>query len=240
MKQVNGKDLICNGSINKTLTLEELLQFDIEHKHTAIRYLGTAGEYAHSFEEIDGNVFTALPPLYEYQQIQEFNNEQANEALTIVYNRLNEHHELMKQKSHALHIELGKKIHGAQSELKFTGEFNLTFGQALGFVSAAGNWNDFKVSKVHHLLKKLHDRAPRVNFGVNNPNTGRIWHTWSIKSDYILMNFGYTDERGVKILEEWFKTVKYLQNLANVDSFKLNIESYENDGFEVSLVMWWD
>jgi len=240
--QVNGKYRVVNGSINPSLTLEELLQFSTDEKRDTIHSLQVHGHYFHHFQDIDHDVFEPLPDLYTYQQIKnEFNEIQVDEALKDVFNRLRKHEQTLRIKTEELHFQLGKEIFEARRKLKFNGEFVLSKGQLLGFVLCIGNWNDFNVLNVHRTINFLHNDAPRKNFGDNNPNTGQLNHKWSIQDDFIFMDFGYNFEKEAKDIEAWFKTIKYrVEQLSKADSVRLAVEDAGHGGFMVRLVLWWD
>jgi hypothetical protein len=242
MKQINGKDLICNGSINPSLTIDELLQFDIDQKRTALHYLQVEGGYPPKFEEIETSVFEKLPELYSYKQWQEFDENQINEALTIVYNRLQQHTQYLITKTGSVHYELGKSIHSAQQELRFGGELEMTIDKLRGYISCVGNWNGFKAGEVCRGLNRLHKIAPRRDCGINNCNTGSIRHKWSIESAFIFLKFGLCYEQEVNDIQTWFKTLSGIKEILKADSFRLQIDPVEKSDNQayITLVMWWD
>lgn len=240
-KEINGKGLITNGNINPSLSLDELLQFDLPEKRTAIHYLQVNAQYQHNYNEIDKDVFESLPYMYTYEQITKtFSEPEVDEALKAAYTRLSAHIQLLKTKTEEYHYKLGKEIYEATEKLKFNGELELSKGQLLGFITGIGNWNDFNVGKVSEAIEYLHENAPRMNCGVNNCNTGLLNHKWSIQSDYIFMNFGFNYEPAVKEIEQWFKSVSHVRTMSNADSFHLQVDDVAGGGFYVRVVLWWD
>lgn len=240
-KQINGKELIVNGCLNKTLTLTELLGFDFEAKRTAVHYLQVGGEYRHHHPEIDADIFEPLKPLYDYKQLHAFTEVELNLALKDVYDRVQLHLKKMLALSEVYHYRLGRDIHEAAKKLKFRGEFELTKAQLKGFVSAIGNWNDFHTERVKQVIDKLHETAPRMNYGVNNPNTGYIKHKWSIQNgEYICLYYEYCYEAEIMEINKWFKSVQGLKETCKADSFRLQVDEIDKNGFSARLVMWWD
>jgi hypothetical protein len=236
--QVIKKSLFVNQTV---FTLKELLQCTLSEKRSAIHQIQVEGHYQRSFFEVDEEVFEPLPDLYTHQQINEFTEKQVNEALKIVFNRLIAHEESLIVKTERLHIPIGKEIYQVSRKLKFSGEFRLSKGKLLGFVESIGNWNDFNVNNVKLTINFLHVNAPRKNYGKNNYSTGELNHQWSIKDDYIFMDFDYNRKEAVHEIETWFKTVQHhVKELSKADSVRLQVDDADDGASYVRLVLWWD
>ncbi len=244
-QEINGKFLICNGSINATLTIDELLQFNEDNKRTALRYFQIEGQYRQINSEIDSSVFKPMQELYTYETLMQLSGSELDLALTKVYNNLQQHEAQLQVATNRLHYDLGKKIHAATIDLKFSGELKLTKGQLLGFIDAIGNWNDFRANKVAKAINYLHASAPRVNYGNNNPNTGRLWHEWCIAGDSIYMKFGLCNSEALATIKNWFNTITNVKSMAGADSFELHVQEIQNEYskdqcYIVTVELWWD
>ncbi|MCS3801091.1 hypothetical protein [Niastella sp. OAS944] len=238
--QVNGKLLYTNGFINPSLSLAELLQFDVESKRLAIDRIQVWGRHSPYNNDIDRDLFEPLTDYYSYDQLNSLTTEdQIDEALKTVFTRLVEHHQQMIIKTDAHHYELGVQIYVASKQLKFSGELYLTKGQLLGFIAVRHHSNDFDVTKVSRAINFLHNSAPRKNYGINNSNTGQIMHKWSMESDYIYMRFEYCHEQQLKAIQLWFEQVKHVQQSSNAYTFRLQIDALPDGAFNIRLVMWW-
>ena len=170
---------IINGSANPRLTPEMFKELDRETKKRVIWNILVSMEFAHSFKEVDHRVFEKPEFKVDYKDI---NNDEEGTALDLdalfvtVKEESRKHEARMMVKTANLHFELGQKIYAAQKELGFGGMMELDKNRMQGYIKACGSWNDFKASDVSAAIEKLHNLAPRMNYGPNNPNTGNLIH----------------------------------------------------------------
>lgn len=222
-------------------------EFDVPTKKTLINYIiSSVGEYGlvHA-EGIDSDVYKPLytEANYSRKDIEELPAEHLDDALNKFYDAANFHLESLRKKTYLKHFQQGKEIHKVQKELGFAGELKMSLGKLCGYITAIGAWNEFYPNKVIPILHKMDDECPRMDYGVNNPKTGRKHHTWSIKSDYIFLNTEYIGGR--ERIDTWVSWMneaihKYRHGL-NADSMRIDGEEYDQPVAAYKhLVMWWD
>ena len=112
-----------------------------------------------------------------------------------------------------------------------------------GYIEAGGSWNDFKASDVSAAIGKLHALAPRMNYGVNNPNTGNLIHKWKSvhRTEYVVMDFDFVGKESLEEIKEFYsKHWEPIGRRIKADSIRYEIVEHGNGYFGMELVMWWD
>ena len=237
---------IINGSANPRLTPEMFKELDRETKKRVIWNILVSMEFAHSFKEVDPRVFEKPEFKVDYKDI---NNDEEGTALDLdalfvtVKEESRKHEARMMVKTANLHFELGQKIYAAQKELGFGGMMELDKNRMQGYIKACGSWNDFKASDVSSAIEKLHNLAPRMNYGPNNPNTGNLIHKWkSVHGcEYLIMEFDYISEETLNEVKEFYKSHWEPKGRAiKADSIRFEEVEHGQGYFGIELIMWWD
>lgn len=243
VKEVNGKMPICNGSVNDSLTLDELLQFDAGRKASFIHNLQVSGQYNTSFSVLP-EVFVPMDSVYQWSEIKELLNgseEELNLALTTVYNKLSNHRSSLLRAEQDYYYKLGLITRERLKEVKIRGEFEMPLYQLIGYIKSGGNWNDFNTERVNQSLKLIDKTFPRRNYGVNNCNTGQKQHVFTTMNDYIFLKVSYCNSSELARFIEWFEQYKNeIAQINKCDSIRYEANEFEHDGRDFTLVMWWD
>jgi len=243
VKQVNGKEPICNGSINDSLSLDELLQFDAGRKTSFIHSMQVSGQYNNSFSVLP-EVFFKMDPIYTWPEIQELlkgSESELNEALTKVYNKRSNHRAALLSAENDYYYKLGLMTREKLKEVKINGEFEMPLHQLIGYIESGGNWNDFNTARVNQSLKLIDKTFPRRNYGANNCNTGTRQHVFTTMNDYIFLKVSYCNSSELARFIEWFEQYKNeIAKINKCDSIRYESNEFEHDGRDFTLVMWWD
>jgi hypothetical protein len=242
MEAVQTIQPIINGSANPRMTLELFKELEFEQKARYIwSYIVSLG-FAQEFEEVDRRVFEPSPKkdAWKYNDI---TPENADELYVEVRKEFFNHHNRMMARTADLHFELGKKIYEAQKELGFGGLVELSSERMCGYIKQCGSWNDFKASDVSDMVRKLHALAPRKNYGDNNPNTGKLTHTWkSLQGcSYVMMEYDFIGPEELERVKEFYNT-HWAPKARSVkaDSVRYEVTEHGNNYFGIELIMWWD
>lgn len=190
---------------------------------------------------VDHMVVTPIDNLYEYDEIHNASDEELDVILrTINVAWVNRYKELL-QKTRELHFANGVQIHIAQSKYHFGGFLEMDGPTLEGYLSMMGSWNNFDSTKVNMAINSLDGRAPRMDYGVNNPNTGRIKHKWSTTGEYVTMKFDYVGEREAeKIISFFHSEWETKGREIKADSIRYELNDLGHGHFSVELIMWWD
>jgi hypothetical protein len=252
IEEVNGKRIIVNGSVNKLLTIDEMIQFNNGQKIRATWNISVDMEYAHNYRDVDPIVFEKPMPRYQYEHIRNLLNrvedtDHINAVLTDIMKARNDHHARMVTATNNRLYALGKEMPEVLKKYGIKGELEMPLAQLEGYLSATGKWNDFDPVKVSYALHIIDQSIPQVNYGLNNPNTGNKCHTFSIQSDYIFVKVGYCTPEHLERLKEWFEKKKHtIQSESKADSVRYEQNDYRVDengpitGHDFTFVMWWD
>jgi hypothetical protein len=228
---------IINGSVNPRLTPKLFAELNHELQARVIWNLKVTGEFAHSFQDIDREVFIKIPttdhedhpdPVQNFIQIKD---------------KLARHHNYMRVKTREHRFELGKKIFQAQRELGFGGQMELDADRLQGYIFAGGSWNDFDVKKVCSGIRKLEVEIPRVDYGVNNPNTGISMHKWKVTPgrDYVVLEFDFISTDTLAKIQKFFETeFTSMSKMMQADSCRIETEDLGNGYHSGELILWWD
>lgn len=228
---------IINGNVNPRLTPEIFAELEPEVQAQVIWNLKVNGEFAHCFEDIDREVFIKIPtgshedhpdPVENFKRVKE---------------TLAKHHNYMRVKTSERRFELGQRIHAAQRELGFGGMIQMDVDRLQGFVQAGGSWNDFKVSDVNSGIRYLEAKAPRRDYGPNNPNTGRPFHNWKISpsTEYIVLEYDFLDKNQFdQVWNFYHQEFQPKARTMKADSCRFEEHDLGNGYFSAELILWWD
>lgn len=240
--EITATQPIINGSANPRLTYDEFKSLDFEAKRRYLWYMLVSMEFANSFPEVDHRVFEHSPIKGKFTY-----NDLTEENVDELFNEIRREHvahtNRLLNKTANLHFEHGKKIHEAQKEYGFGGVMELTMNKMQGYIKAIGSWNDYSASDVSAAVAKLHALAPRIDYGVNNPNTGGLLHKWkSVHSgEYLMMEFDFINAKDLERVKEFYKEHWQPKGRAiKADSIRFEEVDHQNGYFGIELIMWWD
>lgn len=238
---VNGKQPIVNGSFNHTLTLEEMLQFDYESKKSMVWNIIVSGDSGFNFRDVAHEIFTPIVKKYTHDMITE---ENIDELLTTVRTQYDNHHRQLLSLTADFYFKQGKEIALAQRKLGFGGFIKMDYRKLIGYLAEIGSWNDFNWPTVTEGIRTLEKFAPRMNYGLNNPNTGNKKHSWETTGEYVVMKFDYLSEQEVEEVQEFYKNHWVVTgNTIKADSVRIEIEvagDVRHKKSSATLVFWWD
>ena len=235
---------IVNGSLNKHLTYDQMLVLPIEEKRTVLFYLHSKFNYEEYNSDYAKETFYKIEQMYDYKDIQAMDDNELNNAIQSCMTALQNRETKRKVDTARLWREQGAEILKAQRGLGFTGELYMELPKLDGYIHAVGQWNDFYPNKIMPFLYHIDKICPRVDYGVNNPNTGDKMHKWAIKTEfndyiYLVVDFCTND-----VAEKWEKFFKeeVLPGKSKImaDSIRFELHPHQNDycGFYISF--WWD
>ena len=233
---------IINGSANPRITLEIFKGLEYEAKRAYIWNVIVSLGFAHCFPEVEHKVFEPSPDKDKWKH-SDITPENADSLFDEVKNAYTSHHTKMLAKTENLHHEYGKKIHEAQKEYGFGGVMELTKYKMQGYIQAIGSWNDYNASDVSAAVSKLHELAPRKEYGMNNPNTGQLMHKWkSVHSgEYLMMEYEFIGSKELEAIKEFYKEYWEPKGRAiKADSVRFEVVEHDNNYCGIELIMWWD
>lgn len=231
---------IVNGSANLHLTVEDFADVEFATQKHYIWCLIVSMQFANSFKDVDHKVFEPFISPTKFDDITEENVLELFPKIRKEYKDL-ENRMLAKTANHR--HELGRRIYQAQAELGFGGMVEMDFDRTLGYISACGNWNDFKASDICHAIRTLEAIIPRQDYGPNNPNTGHKIHKWSTKHgcEYVVLDFDFvnreTADRVNKFYSEHFKPKG---RFIKADSIRIEETECGHGYWKLELIWWWD
>lgn len=235
---------IVNGSVNPNLTPELFAELDTETKRQVIWNLLVSLGFAHSFKDIDYEIFEPSEYKLSYDELQAYSSgDTINKLYVEVRAQHDAHHNKMKVKTANHRYALGKKIHQAQKELGFGGWIELDKDRMQGYITEGGSWNDFKHKDVSAAIGKIHDLAPRRDYGPNNPNTGSIMHKWKSvhRTEYVVLEYEFIDSKDLERIKEFYKTHWEPKGRAiKADSIRTEVVDHGQGYWGIELIWWWD
>ena len=219
--ETENKKMIVNGSLNKTITEYEFLNnFSLEEQKQGLWYKSVG-------------VGCFIP----YVKIQEINTK---EGIMNAFDKLEYQEEIRKREESQKEYFQGQKIRQAQKELSFGGSLRLSYYQILGYVSQIGNWNDFDIYKVIPLIDRIQKEVPKMDYGVNNPNTGNDLHQWeTVGGAYINVCFDSINEKDKERVVRYFNDHDFKFS-SRASSARIEVNNLPNNRYEVKYIFWWD
>ncbi|WP_210499632.1 hypothetical protein [Vibrio crassostreae] len=225
------KKLIVNGSLNTTITLEEILT----HYPTS-KDLATAAWNI----IVKLNVYHKIQDLPTYKEVEA----DARNVLQTVW-KLNE--KIMVEKkaeSHLAEMEEGKQIFNffkatpiRSKSFKFEKpEIPMSPSQATGYLSMTGeDFNYYTAANMQKALEKIEALNIRQDYGVNNCNTGKEITTYVRNGDHWLVSFSVSERQQEVFLKTYESELICIGRQAKAD-----VSRIETSKFDVTLVLWWD
>lgn len=233
-------NIIVNGSLNKHLTLDHMLELSIEEKRTVLNYLQSQMSYDEYNQDFAKETYYVIESLYSYNEVQSM-TDGLNEAIRTCLEAIENRKTKRMIDTKRLWREQGAEILKAQQKLGFTGELYMELPKLDGYIHAIGQWNDFYPEKIMPFLYHIDKICPRVDYGINNPNTGNKLHKWAVKNDYIYLVVDFCTNDVAEKWEKFFRT-EVLTGKSRImcDSIRFEPQPYQNDycGFYISF--WWD
>lgn len=233
---------IINGSANPRLTPELFAELDFDTKRSVVWSIIVSMGFAHCYPEVDNRVFEPHPDKDRWD-ITSITPENADSLFVEVKEAYRAHHARLINKTSELHYGLGQKIYEAQKELGFGGWVELSKHRLKGYIGACGSWNDFKAANVSAAIGRMHELAPRADYGNNNPNTGGILHKLKTVHgcEYIVMEFDFINRPTLERVKEFFKTHWEPKGRSiQADSIRFEETDHGHGYFGIELIWWWD
>jgi hypothetical protein len=233
---------IINGSSNPRYTLELFKALSVEEKKQIIwnKYINLLS--AHSYPDIDYVCFKAPDFELKYSDTQLLNSDEFDLLFENINEIYKKNHTETKRKTAAHHFKLGENIHKVQSELGFGGIIELSVNRLRGYIAANGSWNEFNSSRVAAAVNTINSQVPRVDYGINNVNTGNAMHVWKTISGcaYIFLEFSFVDSKTLDKIKEFYHIWEREGRNAKADSIRHEITDHGNGYFGIEFVWWWD
>ena len=232
---------IINGSFNPRLTHDQFKGLDRETKIGFLRRVLVSMEFANSFHDIERSVFFKPETKFRHDDLQA-EGVDLDSLFTEITGAFYSHQKRLESLSGERRYAMGQNFWHAQKEFGMGGMIETDFSRAQGYISAIGNWNDFNVSSVNHAIRMVEAKAPRQDYGANNPNTGRKMHKWKVtpNGEYVMLVYDFIDKKTKERIEEFFATWQTIGKGTKADSIRIEIEDHGNGYYEVELYWWWD
>lgn len=222
------KKVIVNGSINPSITLDEIL----EHY--------TANE----FKDAAWNIAVKLD-VYFGQKLATYDEvcAEPREMLIKLWGELEKATNAKAKEKASQEFQEGLELFAFLDKFKIKTdsvafrhpEFPMTPNQALGFLSTYEQWNNYDSQKIASAVRKIEDLNIREDFGVNNPNTGSEITTYLKKGDCFIVSFKVSERQH----DEWVKkheaSVTTILTGAAPDSVRVI-----KGKFDITFVAYWD
>jgi hypothetical protein len=237
---------IINGRVNTNLTPELFKELDKASKRQVIWNIIVSLGFAHSFPEVDAKLFEPSEFKVDYKDLT-YDHPNGEIDLDKLFIATKEeykiHHRRMKVKTADAHYELGRKIYQIQGELGFGGMLELDKNRLKGYISACGDWNKFNASKVGSAVSRMHELAPRMDYGPNNCNTGSVIHKFKTVHgcEYIILSFEFISSETMERVKEFYRLHWEPKGRSlDADSVRFEETDHGNNYHGIELIWWWD
>lgn len=218
------KQLIVNGNINPSLTLEEILE-----NFNADDFLNLAWR-------ITCNINNCFSHAGDQPSRSEIGGDPRN--MLIKQWSLLKSLEADKLKSdQAREFQEGVQFYEFVASISSPKQhtIELTTHQALGFLSKQSSWNEYDPKKIAKAIEKVAALGLYLDYGVNNPNTGRNIISWASNGEYWFLRVERSAASPSKVTEDAHQTVLTILGHAGSE-----VVRFEDDEYERTYVMWWD
>lgn len=224
------KNLIVNGSLNTTITLEEILEHYGDNNSLTIAAWNICVEL---------NVYHKAGNLPSYEEI----CANPKDHLIAIWERNTQAKELAKAEAHKEQFEEGKKIAefiksmpNRSTTATFSNpSFPMSPSQALGYLSVDSGFNNYNPLEVTKAFRKIESLGIRQDYGLNNPNTGKENTTYTREGDYWFVSFEVSENKQEEFLQKWGAQIETALRGAGADSIRI-----ERRQFDLFFVSWWD
>lgn len=218
------KQLIVNGSVNPSLTLEEILE-----NFTTSDFLRAAW-----------NITCKITTYFSHAGKQPTHSEIRSDSQNMLIRQwtLLKSLEADKLKSNqAREFQEGVRFYEFVDSISSPKQhtIELTTHQALGFLDKQSAWNNYDPKKIAKAIENVGALGLYLDYGVNNPNTGRNIVSWAYHGDYWLLRIERSAANPSKVTEKAHE--KILTILGHTDPSFVRVEEEE---YERTYVMWWD
>lgn len=230
------KSLIVNGSLNPSLSKEEILNNfsdeDVVKAANSISvklniYFNVSSDELPTYAEIKKTPIAKFGYLWDFLELKK--EEKKIEV---------------SKKEFKEGQDLQKAVFSIHTPEKMT--VSLTSNQAKGYLSGISNWNDFDNKKVIKVVEEIEKLNIVSNYGNNNPNTGNeVLSYRMIGDEYFIMvvDLGGETLNDLKKIEPKIMTILNQMNADVVrydDSEIINDPRIGNPYGKALYVCWWD
>lgn len=219
------KHLIVNGSINPSISDEELIEhFGQEEWLTVAHYT-----------QVEMNVYHKVESKYKYEELKTDTRARMLELRKTLRNLEAEKRQELDDKD----FKEGAAIYNFLGSTRCVGAHQLHFSpsQAKGYISQSSSWNNFNPDKMIDVINEIEGLNFRCDYGINNPNSGREVFSWRSYRDYWILVVKIGGET-LNNLRQILPQIEAIMMKANPSVVRLDT-SNEKSG-EVEVVMWWD
>ena len=198
-------------------------------------------DFAHSFHDIERSVFFKPETKFGHEDLQP-EEADLDSLFTEIRGLFDAHQKRLESLSEQKRYVMGQNFWHTQKECGMGGMIETDFSRAQGYISAIGSWNDFNVSSVNHAIRMIEAKAPRQDYGPNNPNTGRKIHKWKVTPNgaYVVLAYDFIDRKTRESIEEFLPTWKSIGKGAKADHAWIEFGTHGNGYYGVELYWWWD
>lgn len=221
------KKLIVNGSVNPSITLDEIL----EHFGTK-DYIDAAWNIAVHLNVYYGQDLVSHDSVCEapkeslVQQWENFEVAKRVKQQELADKEFKEGKEL---------FNFIKNFNNQSKSFEFCDpSIPMSPNQALGYFSNTEQWNHYSSSLVSRAVNKIESFSIRADYGVNNPNTGNLITTYVKSGDHLLVSFKVTEEKQ----DAWLEKHKIHITLALESASTCSVRVVRKK-FEVTFVAYW-
>lgn len=211
------KELIVNGSLNPSLTLNEILE-----NFSATDWMRAAWSI-----RVFLDVFEEIQDLPTYDQI----CEDPERSLKAMWDLRDDVLTEKKGEQIKRHQQEGKDLFAALSVIKTPRVHTLRLFpfQAIGYIGCLSAWNDFNPFTMADVVRRIEALNIRSDFGINNPNTGKEVVTWEIEGDRTMTMRIDAMGTGTKlrVQEEYDPMIRAIMSRAEPNRVRMIEDNYE-------------
>lgn len=219
------KQLIVNGSLNPSLTLDEILaNFTGNDLVRAAWSMVAKLSVFHKVEGLPSHDDVEKDPAFYVRNIWEWRETVLAEE---------------KRNRQAAQLAEGKAAFQALSAIRTPSVHTLRFYsyQAIGYIRCLSAWNDFNPTEAADVVERIENLGIRADFGINNPNTGKEVISWEIEGDSRIVlcidGMGQTKEYVQKHFDGEIQAI--MKVYGKPELIRKEVEEYQ-----LRYVMWWD
>ena len=221
------KNLIVNGSLNPSLSLQE-----IESHFSEQDWCRVASTIAAYLNFLDKSV--DIPKHSEILEKPGF-------YLNMLWHLRELFHNDQRVALSKEHTLEGQDLYTAISKISSPRSHTLQLFpyQAYGYVGCLSDLNNFKVPSVQRVILEVERLGILSDFGINNTNTGKEVVSWEIQGDYVVLCINCMSlKTKVNVLKDHDSMIKTLMTSANPDVIR--VEGSEDGSRQLRYVMRWD
>lgn len=219
------KNLIVNGSLNPSLTLEEILE----------NFSGMDLVQAAWSIVVKLNVFHHIEGLPTHADLQE----DPEGHLKAVWQRREDVLADEKAEREVRQLREGEALFSTLSAISTPKVHTLRLYsyQLIGYIRCLTAWNNFVPAAAADVVKRIEDLGICGDFGINNPNTGKDVISWEIEGDSRIVlcidGMGRTKEH---VAENFDAKIQAIMKVYG----EPELIRKEEEEYQLRYVMWWD